>query len=195
MLTPTAAAHAADMIQEHDLLTARFHNLDTTLVSGALRQMTQMVYKPNHYGIYELVPPEIYSVYGESSLWWVDARQAWTADAIWERFNSASKLERWPVSGEKRRIWINNWRWGGPRKYSGFRPPDCSEGSPLSQHRCSRATDMIIEGITAEEVREDIRTHLSVSAYQFITAVELDVDWLHTDCRNTGSDQIMWIKP
>lgn len=92
---------------------------------------------------------------------------------------------------------LNDYKWGGRNQYRGFRPfvdmvrddhyiterivPEFS--SFTSQHCFGRATDSKTIGITAEEIRDDIKNNPMAERYKYITAVELNTSWLHIDCR------------
>lgn len=139
-------------------------------------------YIPEHFRPQELVPPEIYSTYGDTnSYWFIDSRVLWTLDAMREYFGA-------PIT-------VNNWLWGGNLTMRGFRPFDSQTGSPLSQHRFGRAVDFDVKGFSADKVRRTIRESPSETAFSYITAIEEDVSWCHVDCRTTCQEGIIWFHP
>ena len=81
---------------------------------------------------------------------------------------------------------INNYKYGGIRRWSGIRTPDSEWYEPRSQHSFGRAIDCVFSGITAEEVRADIRKR-GIEVFSHITdsvTIEDGVNWLHVDVRN-----------
>jgi len=127
------------------------------------------MYKPEHFKTQEWVPPGIYKLRGEKSLEVLNPLILITADRLRKRYG--------PIT-------INNWLWGGARKYSGFRPKHCSEGASLSQHRLGNALDGLVQRVSAEEVRQDILGNPDLEEFEYITSLEMGVNWLHVDCRN-----------
>lgn len=143
--------------------------------------MGRCVYTPESLPVQAFVPPEVYSVYKEKSIWFVDWRVLWTTDALADYFGAV--------------VTANTWYQKGTLQYRGFRPPACATGATLSQHRYGRALDCDVAGMTAVAVREEILAHPSAAAFRFITTIEDDVKWLHFDVRNTGKDEILIVKP
>lgn len=137
-----------------------------------------MFYKCTHFKIQELVPPETFAMFGEKSWWFIQPQAALMLDKLRDFYNK-------PIT-------INNWLFGGDRKYSGFRPITCTIGGTYSQHRLGSAFDCIILGIPAEQARQDILNNKTY--FKDITCLESDVSWLHFDCRNT-LQRIMIVKP
>lgn len=134
------------------------------------------MYKPEYFKAYELVPKKIYNQYGEKSLWFLDNRILIAADDLRRKYGKAT---------------INDWYWGGNYDSRGFRPPQDQDGANLSQHRFGRALDIVFESGDVYEIREDILD--KPNKFPFINAVELDISWLHIDCRNCN--RIMTFKP
>mgnify|MGYP000698604211 CR=1 FL=1 len=136
------------------------------------------MYKCKHFAIHELVPPKVYRDRGEKAWELMDERILQTIDKLRDRFGAAI---------------INNYEFGGDRKWSGLRTSDSPWFSPYSQHTFGRAVDVIFRDVTAEEVREELRNiydQVLNNVLPGITAVEEDVDWLHIDCRNC--ERIKW---
>lgn len=127
-----------------------------------------MMYICKHFALHELVPPHVYKERGQKGWELLDDRALRTLDALRDRFGV---------------ITINNYEWGGERKWSGLRTPESPYYSPYSQHTFGRAFDCVFHEITAEEVRQTILK--DKNAFPEITAIELDVSWLHCDFRNT----------
>lgn len=129
----------------------------------------------------ELLPPEIYNSpppVGFAILF--DPRMLLTLIRLRERYNKP--------------IICNNWANKGPFKYRVFRPYGVlpSGGSKFSQHYFGRACDLDVAGMTAEEVRQDMRRNPNNPAFEFITCVEDKVTWVHFDCRTPIHNNTSW---
>lgn len=136
------------------------------------------------FRIYELVPRSIYDRFPPDLLWKLfDDRLLLTADRIRIRYN--------------RIVYINDWYWGGIFEESGFRHFDSNTGAKLSDHKFGRALDLKVEGMSHEEIRQDIRLKPNIKAFKYITAVELGVSWLHiaTANWNKKKDGIYFFTP
>lgn len=126
------------------------------------------MYQCKHFAIHELVPPEVYKSRGNKAWELLDERLLETID----------KLRDWGGS-----ITINNYNWGGKRKWSGLRTPESPYYSPTSQHSLGKAADLVFAEKTPEEVREHILSNRSL--YPYITGLELGTPtWTHIDVRN-----------
>jgi hypothetical protein len=44
--------------------------------------------------------------------------------------------------------------------------------------------------VTAEEIRQDIIAQPNGATYKYITAIELDISWLHYDVRNHDKNDL-----
>lgn len=78
-------------------------------------------------------------------------------------------------------ITINNWLWGGPFRYRGYRSPVCDIGAPLSYHKRGMAFDFDVKDMTAEEVRTEIKMHEDDPNLKLIQRMEKRVTWCHAD--------------
>lgn len=130
-------------------------------------------YTPEHFQLFELVPERTYREYESAgrlqTLWNVfDPRFLWTLDALHGRFGT---------------IVLNDWYWRGHNHYRGWRPIWCTVGADLSQHRYGRGGDCKSPKYSADEMREDILRHRTDERWQYITALELGIPWLHYDVR------------
>ena len=120
-------------------------------------------YIPKHFSWHELVPSAEYKDYW---LYLIDDRILMSLDAIRMHY--------------KRPVIVNNWFTGGKFSLRGLRPMNSVVGAKYSQHKFGRAADFDVLGITAEQVRNDIRSGL----FPLITCIEKDVNWVHIDVRN-----------
>jgi hypothetical protein len=137
------------------------------------------MYKPQHFGGYELFDQDYYheilSDLGGRIFIIYDDRVLITADRLRKRFGP---------------IIVNDWEWGGKFNFRGYRPSGCTVGAAYSQHRFGRALDMDPQDVTAEEVREDIIAKPNEATYEYITAIETNISWLHFDVRNHSKDTL-----
>lgn len=127
------------------------------------------MYIPKWFDVRELVPEETYLARGEDGCWILfDERLLITADALRDEFGP---------------MYVNNWHNGGSTHYRGFRPLDCAVGATYSQHRFGRALDCMFRDAAVNDVREFILE--DPEKFPHITALEMNVTWLHFDLRNT----------
>ena len=136
-------------------------------------------YTPTYFALQELVPPEIYSELGDSAWRFFDPRMLWTLDELRKLFGVA---------------YVNNWHKDGANEYSGLRPFVCSTGAPYSLHKFGRAFDVKFADKKVEEVREYIWKNLELPAFQHITCIEMNVNWLHIDNRNYNKKDLGILK-
>ena len=133
-----------------------------------------------NFVIQEFVPEDIYDVFGDRSIWFVDPIIIKVAQFFRDRYNVP--------------IIINDWHIGGKRNLSGFRPPYVKLGAKLSQHRMGRAVDLKWEGLDPDKVRQNIKDNQEDFMAVGVTAVEESTDtWLHIDVRTTGLKEILFI--
>jgi hypothetical protein len=83
-----------------------------------------------------------------------------------------------------RPVIVNNWLWRGDFQFRGFRPVTCQTGAEYSQHRMGNAFDLDVQGIPAEEVRQEILKRKDDVLFHFIMCLEAGTNWVHFDCRN-----------
>ena len=138
----------------------------------------------NNFRLEEFIDPDTFKKYGEQSIWFIDVRIVTLAQFIRERIGK-------PCT-------VNNWHSGGSYQYSGFRPPTCSIGAKLSQHRFGRGIDLKVKGMTADELRQDIENNYSIYRKAGLTTIEDGAyapTWCHIDIRETGLDTLKIVKP
>lgn len=143
-------------------------------------------YRPKHFDLAELVPPEMHRAQPAERLWGLlDARMLWTIDALRDIYGP---------------LVCNTWASGGPHRYRGIRPHDCTVGAALSDHKFGRAVDLVPVRTTAEAIRADIRDAErrgeEKPAFAWISVVETNVSWLHLGFRNHPRDTrgILWVE-
>ena len=139
-----------------------------------------------NFRLEEFVPKSIYHNYGEKAIWFIDPRMIQFAQYIRTHFDA--------------RVMVNNWHCGGKNHNRGYRKPGTSVGSSLSQHKFGRAIDFNVVGYEPAEVVEWIcdRWEMLCGPKDLITTIE-DVEytptWVHVDCRWTGMDEVLMVKP
>ncbi len=126
------------------------------------------MYKPNYFTIEELVSKDALDKYGEARCWWLfDERILRAADLLREEHGA---------------MVINNWKSGGNFSHSGFRIPKYDKYSLTSQHSHGRGLDLKPKRVSVDDVRESIIEDRE--RYHMITGLEMEVNWVHIDCRN-----------
>jgi hypothetical protein len=136
-----------------------------------------------YFKIHELVGPRMYATYGDEA-WFV-----FETDTL-----HCLLLMR---VGIGKRFYLNNWFWGGDKTQRGYRDTtqqiikDKVEKEILyvSGHPLGNAFDYVVDGMTAEEVREWIEDHQDIfpckirlewkvkSSGEPITWVHFDTKW------------------
>lgn len=130
------------------------------------------MFKCKYFEIHELVPKHIYESRGERAWELLDERALRTLDLLRDRFG--------PVT-------VNNYAFGGSREWSGLRTAQSPYYSETSQHSFGRAFDCLFRNVQAEAVRAYILRHRDDF---YITGLELNVAWLHFDCRNADKIKV-----
>ena len=123
-----------------------------------------------HFTIEELVSKRVFDIRGQRAWQLLDVRGLMTLDRLRRRYG---------------RMTINDWLWGGKNESRGLRTPESKWFSEFSQHTFGRGFDVIFhDGVTAEQVRQDILAEPDHPDFEFIMSIELGVSWLHFDIRN-----------
>lgn len=150
------------------------------------------------FDIRELVPPELYNKRGNASVWHINP--------VLLKLLQFTKEFLSDYYGEEVSIIINDWLWGGDFTESGFRLPDTNLGSELSFHKgglCS-AADVKCRlkesnrWIPADDIRSIIFDHekeFMAAGLTTLEAKEYAPTWVHMDCRLTGLDHILIVRP
>lgn len=136
-----------------------------------------------NFSLGEFVPPEIFKRFGMNSKWFINERVINFMQFCRDYF--------------KKPITVNNWSYyKGGEGYTlrGYRPPDTKTGAKYSQHKLGNACDFTVSGMTADEVREEILKNEKKFMEAGLTTLEsgkIAKTWIHSDCRNTGLDNIL----
>ena len=128
-----------------------------------------MAYKCKHFAIHELVPKAVLKKRGEKAWELLDDRLLITLDRLRKRYGKMT---------------VNNWKFGGPRQWSGLRTELSPCGTIYSQHRFGRAADALFADVTAEQVRNDALANPNDECFEHIGSIELGISWFHFDTRN-----------
>jgi len=126
-----------------------------------------------YFSVHELVPKSMYEKYGEKAWRYVDPRLIEVIDTLKEVFNEGTMT-------------INNYYWGGDRKWSGIRTPDSKYYSVGSQHSYGNAVDIVWSAYSTKEVRDYVLNNLG--EFPEVKGIEI-ASWLHIDVRN--SDRVV----
>jgi len=137
-------------------------------------------YIPEFFSLEEFFPPEQEHLFGvvlgDVPVIWmgIDDRVKWTADQLRMIYGTAI-MNTWHSVRMQSRY--------GFHRYRGWRSRDCSVGAQFSQHKMGCAADIVFTGVEADAVRSDILANPHQEEFQFITFLEMNVSWLHFDCR------------
>jgi len=88
--------------------------------------------------------------------------------------------------------YINTWRDGGDKNYSGWRPASSTIGATLSDHREGNASDKVFEKATAEEVRQWLMKDNNWRRLG-ITVIESGTSWVHSSVAWNKNRTGLWI--
>ena len=97
----------------------------------------------------------------------------------------------------KRPISVNNWiTYQYPNasdyfQYRGLRTPECSDYSKTSQHAIGNAFDFDVQGLTAEQARQEIIKNKDNKLLMNIGGLELKSGWVHCDARPRSNGKII----
>ena len=87
---------------------------------------------------------------------------------------------------------INNYATGGDRQWCGLRTDKCAIGAPHSQHKLGCAADLHPAGMSAEVARAKVKEAVAKGLLKNLGGVELNVTWLHVDCRPRVNGNVLW---
>lgn len=144
------------------------------------------MYIPIYFSLEEIFSEEFLYLNGKHENLWrlMDERLLWTADQLRELYGATV---------------INDYKWRGWNQLRGYRGVvdlldkrhviltgqiRAITSTFTSQHCFGRALDLTFKKHRAADVRMEIIKDLDRPAFKYITAVEMDVDWLHIDVRN-----------
>lgn len=134
----------------------------------------------------EFVSRETFTKWGKRSIWFIDPRVVFLAQCFRDHFG--------------RPIRINDWYRKGTLNQRGYRSPTTSVGGKESQHRYGRAIDFNIDGLTAQQVYDEILLNQGKFIEAGLTCLE-DIDftstWIHADIRahEDAGRTILIVKP
>jgi len=137
-----------------------------------------------HFRVEEFVTPTIFNAYGEASKWYIDVTVVAFMEEIRERFGK-------PVN-------VNDWYRDGHLQERGHRLPDTTTGAWYSQHKFGRACDFHIDGITPDQIFNDVLQNQQLYLDFGVTTIEdvaMTPTWIHLDCRWTGLETIKVVQP
>jgi len=144
-------------------------------------------YRPKHFTIDELVPPDFLETAGEERAWLsIDPRILWTLDAIRDYYKRPISLNNWKI-----------WKPGMGKRWTqrGYRT-EYNPATPASQHYFGRAADFVIKGVSAAQFWRDVKAGKLDKEMSYVTAIEYGpgVTWCHVDCRAISGTNIVFFK-
>jgi uncharacterized protein YcbK (DUF882 family) len=80
------------------------------------------------------------------------------------------------------------------RTLCGYRPANCKIGAKNSMHKKGMAVDLHCKGMDADSMRRLVIKAINSGAFTNIGAIELDVNWLHVDCRPRVNGKVLYFK-
>lgn len=114
---------------------------------------------------------------------------------IWFLFNQKALIALDGIRNYfKKPIIVNNWYWKGPFQHRGYRTHESPDWSQYSQHSLGNAFDLDVLGVSPDRVREAIIENKDDPHFELITCLEIDIGWVHFDCRNI-ENRILLVKP
>ena len=149
-------------------------------------------YKCEHFKIYELVDPGTYKQWGQLCWKFFDPGALEALDILRDIFGSLT---------------VNNWKWGGPFKWSGLRIDGCGYGSEYSAHQRGCSFDAKSKKFSGTQMRRLLRQYdgnqlkityaewkkLRKRFFELITEIELGTTtWIHI--AKTNRFQFKWIQ-
>lgn len=138
-------------------------------------------YRPQHFELHELVPPEILELRGEAAWELLEPRLLVAADRVREKFGPCT---------------VNDWKTGGRFRESGLRDPCTGTGARFSQHKRGAAIDAKFKDATPRAVFDYLLEH--PDEFPEITVLE-DVaktpTWVHFDVRAASWAGIRVVQP
>lgn len=135
-----------------------------------------------HFDIREFVPRSIWDRFGTSSLWFIRPEVPVFADGVRNHFGLATRC--------------NDWLWGGRSHYRGYRPRTVNIGADNSIHRLGGALDLIVSGVSGNDVVEEVIANQQKFFDLGVRAVlryKSPRTYAHLDCRNTGMSKLFII--
>ena len=138
-------------------------------------------YRPEHFELHELVPPEIFHARGEAGWELLEPRLLVAADRLRDKFGTCI---------------VNDWFGGGRYRESGLRDPVTGTGARLSQHKRGAALDCKFRDAEHRVIYDYLLEH--ADEFPEITVIE-DIaftrSWLHIDVRAASWQGIRVVRP
>jgi hypothetical protein len=140
-----------------------------------------VTYRPKHFQLHELVPPDIFAARGTAAWELLDPRALMTLDSLREQFGPCV---------------VNDWQSGGQYKESGLRSSQTATGAVYSQHKFGRAFDCKFKGASPDAVGAYVIAH--PDQFPHLTTIEdtaATPTWFHFDVRLNSTPGIRIVKP
>ncbi len=139
-----------------------------------------------NFDLKEYVDPNVFSRFGERSLWFIRPELIDLVQFMRDYFNTTILINTWSLGDTLKTAYLN----------SGFRSHKCRVGALYSQHRFGNAADLKFPGKSIQAIREEIMREEQVFYDAGLRAIEKGTEhWLHVDCRNTNQNHIFQFYP
>lgn len=137
---------------------------------------------PPGFVVQEFVPPDVFALCGAQSIQLIDDRVLTIVRQLREDFGP---------------LVINDWHTGGMYRYRGYRPLNCKEGAPKSQHRLGCAIDCKPVRTTVDKMRAAVieKARAGLDVYAMIGAIEEGTSWFHFDVRPRINGSLLVFRP
>jgi hypothetical protein len=139
------------------------------------------IYRPKHFSLVELAPPDIFKERGDRAWELLAPAALRTLDTLRDRFG--------PIT-------VNDWFIGGTHHEAGLRRFDTATGAKYSMHKYGCAFDPKFKDTTPKEAFDYILAH--PDEFPLLTTMEnvlKTITWLHFDVRNHNQSGIWVVEP
>jgi len=159
--------------------------------------MMQRVKISQNFYLDEVVCPEIYTLFGAASRWFIRPEVIAILQELRNRFG-VTMVNNWSQKGKVSADVFLQMPKIKQLSYftgSGLRSFNSNIGARNSLHKYGAAADAKFINATAEDARNNIIKHFhSIYKPLGLTTIELNTEgWLHFDIRNTGTYELMKI--
>ena len=137
---------------------------------------TYPIHGSKYFDVREWVDARTFGILGKKAACLIDPTIIRIADLLREKTGRVVVVNNWHYAKSDDTVY----------KASGFRAIWEKVGGTLSQHRCGRAGDFKVQGMTPREVLAVIMANMEEFEAAGLTTIEdvsVTLSWLHLDCR------------
>ncbi len=147
----------------------------------------------------EFIPPELYHLFGERSMLWLRPQVVRISQSLRNIFGPCT-INNWSQDGEVNPEEFLKFPESKQEQFyheSGLRMPDTKTGAKFSMHKYGCAADLKFINSDPDTVRRYIKAHYyEVFRPLGMTRMEARTPtWVHCDCGNTGSRELIIFNP